>query len=57
MIKDIECPMCNGEGKIWKSRYGGNDPDVWSVECQHCDGTGTYELDLNDEIDDEEGEW
>ena len=32
------CPHCCGEGVIWRSRYGGNDPDVWSVPCPgDCD--------------------
>lgn len=33
------CPECEG-GVIWRSRYGGNDPDVWPVRCRECDGTG-----------------
>ena len=23
------CPHCGGEGVLYTSRYGGNDPDVW----------------------------
>lgn len=37
----IPCPTCAGEGNIWKSRYGGNDPDVWNAgPCEMCDGGG-----------------
>lgn len=25
------CPDCHGEMRMWKSRYGGNDPDVWDA--------------------------
>ncbi len=51
MIATIECPDCE-EGKVWASRWGGNDPDVWAVPCKRCDGTGVLDVDLNDEIDD-----
>ena len=27
----VECEACGGEGRIFKSRYGGNDPDVWDA--------------------------
>ncbi len=54
MFIDKECPRCNGEGKVWHSRYGGNDPDVWPKTCPECDGTGIVQCDLNDEIDDDE---
>ena len=41
----VECDDCGGEGRIWKSRYGGNDPDVWRVgPCEACDGTGHVEV-------------
>ncbi len=33
------CPDCE-DGTIWRSKYGGNDPDVWPVRCERCDGTG-----------------
>lgn len=52
MIADRECPRCHGEGKIWLSRYGGNDPDVWPNTCPVCDGAGVIQVDLNDEADD-----
>lgn len=36
------CWKCQGEGRIFESRYGGNDPDVWdSGACEACDGSGT----------------
>jgi len=39
MTNPIPCPHCE-DGLRWVSRYGGNDPDVWSVECEDCEGTG-----------------
>lgn len=50
MIETVECPDCE-EGTIWKSRRGGNDPDVWPTTCPTCEGCGTVEVDLNDEAD------
>jgi hypothetical protein len=35
----IDCPHCE-DGVGFKSRHGGNDPDVWAVRCEECDGTG-----------------
>jgi len=41
----ITCEDCRGAGKLYKSRYGGNDPDVWCIgTCQACDGAGEVEL-------------
>lgn len=38
------CLTCGGEGKLYTSRYGGNDPDVWPTgPCEACDGTGWQE--------------
>lgn len=35
------CERCGGEGKLYTSRYGGNDPDVWPTgDCPVCEGTG-----------------
>jgi hypothetical protein len=35
------CERCGGEGKLYTSRYGGNDPDVWPTgTCAVCEGTG-----------------
>lgn len=35
------CRECNGEGRVWASRYGGNDPDVWDAgPCERCQGSG-----------------
>ena len=39
MIQPISCPHCE-DGTVWKSRYGGNDPNVWAVECDECEGSG-----------------
>jgi hypothetical protein len=36
----VLCEACGGEGRIYKSRYGGNDPDVWDAgPCLECNGT------------------
>jgi hypothetical protein len=35
------CSKCGGEGSLYGSRYGGNDPDVWRTgKCDACDGSG-----------------
>lgn len=35
------CEGCGGEGKLYTSRWGGNDPDVWPTgTCETCRGTG-----------------
>lgn len=35
------CQHCGGEGRIFKSKYGGNDPDVWDAgKCEVCEGSG-----------------
>lgn len=32
------CPHCCGEGVIWRSKWGGNDPDVTARPCPgECD--------------------
>lgn len=37
----LTCTRCEGEGSIYASRYGGNDPDVWRVgPCEDCGGSG-----------------
>lgn len=37
----LTCTICQGEGSIYASRYGGNDPDVYRVgPCDDCDGSG-----------------
>jgi hypothetical protein len=38
-----ECPHCE-EGIIWRSRYGGNDPDTRPVGCEQCDGEGNMPI-------------
>lgn len=52
------CEACGGEGRIWKSRYGGNDPDVWDAgPCPVCNGTAYVEVDSEaatmDEVEDD----
>jgi len=39
MTGSLPCPHCE-DGTQWRSRYGGNDPDVWAVTCEECSGTG-----------------
>jgi hypothetical protein len=35
------CSKCSGEGSLYTSKYGGNDPDVWRTgECESCNGSG-----------------
>lgn len=37
----LPCSKCQGEGRIFKSKYGGNDPDVWDAgPCGVCEGSG-----------------
>ena len=37
----LTCTKCAGEGHIYKSQFGGNDPDVWPAgKCDACDGGG-----------------
>ena len=41
MVRRIFCGKCGGEGQIYTSRYGGNDPDVWPTgQCDACEGSG-----------------
>ena len=37
----LTCDDCDGEGQVYRSRGGGNDPDGWLVRCAYCDGQGT----------------
>jgi len=42
----IPCAKCSGEGTIYNSRYGGNDPNVWAAgECGACGGSGNQKCD------------
>jgi hypothetical protein len=35
------CTRCGGEGRIYTSCYGGNDPNVRDAgECPACEGSG-----------------
>ena len=41
MATILPCSKCGGEGRIFKSKYGGNDPDVWDAgQCDICEGDG-----------------
>ncbi len=38
--RSLTCSKCGGEGQLYTSRYGGNDPDVWPTgECPVCEGS------------------
>lgn len=38
--RSLTCSKCGGEGQLYTSKYGGNDPDVWPVgECPVCEGS------------------
>ena len=40
-MADLPCMSCGGEGRNWKSKHGGNDPDVWDAgPCPTCEGSG-----------------
>jgi hypothetical protein len=42
----IPCIKCQGEGRIFESKYGGNDPDVWDAgKCEACEGSGNHTCD------------
>jgi len=46
------CEKCGGEGTLYKSKYGGNDPDVWPIgKCDDCEGSGEVELETDMERD------
>ena len=37
----LPCTKCGGEGTLYTSRHGGNDPDVWPIgTCDACGGSG-----------------
>lgn len=66
MIIDVECPTCNGLGEVTgstpsiRSRYVGRDdlnPDDYAEPCPRCGGSGMVAHDLNEDADDEDGEW
>lgn len=40
-VLTYECPDCDGEGRATRSKWGGNDPDTWTVRCETCHGEGT----------------
>ena len=37
----LTCDDCGGDGSVYRSKFGGNDPDGWLVRCAYCDGEGT----------------
>lgn len=42
----ITCLKCQGEGSLYTSKHGGNDPDVWRTgECPTCNGSGNAPCD------------
>lgn len=52
MIIDIECPFCNGVGRVHSSARNG-DPMDDGEDCPRCGGSGSVAHDLNEDIDDE----
>jgi hypothetical protein len=37
----LPCAACGGEGRKFRSQWGGNDPDIWDAgECEDCEGSG-----------------
>ncbi len=41
----VQCGACGGEGRKFRSRYGGNDPDVWDDgPCPACGGACYVEI-------------
>ena len=50
--RKVPCEECE-DGLVYKSRYGGNDPDTWTVKCDECDGTGWVWVDQEEEDEDE----
>lgn len=59
MIIDVCCPTCNGEGWLPKRRVlvTGSPTQVFEEDCPVCKGTGAVQENLNDEADDDDGEW
>jgi DnaJ-class molecular chaperone len=46
VLRRFNCQLCAGEGVIYTSAHGGNDPDVRAVRsCEACDGTGDERCD------------
>ena len=42
MARILCCSKCGGEGSLYASKYGGNDPDVWPTgTCDACEGSGS----------------
>lgn len=58
MIIDIDCPLCRGEGFIAERKVLiGTRAGVYEIDCPRCGGSGTVAHDLNEDADDEDGEW
>lgn len=39
----LNCSHCGGEGKVYASKHGGNDPDVWPAgDCPACGGSANH---------------
>ena len=60
MIIDIECPQCNGEGKVMGVApskralfvsYDDLSPDDYALDCPNCDATGVVEYDPEEEAE------
>jgi DnaJ-class molecular chaperone len=56
-VRIVLCEACGGDGRVWTSRYGGNDPDVWDAgPCPVCEGTGDEIVEVQP-IEMEDLEW
>lgn len=51
MTRLEECPRCRGVG-LQHSPGRNGDPMDPGVPCHQCEGTGTVEVDLNEELED-----
>ncbi len=57
MIIDVECDFCRGLGKVMRNGPPYGDPNDPGKKCPECDGAGVVSHDLNDDVDDDNGEW
>jgi DnaJ-class molecular chaperone len=58
MIIDIECPLCRGDGFIAERKVLiGTRAGVYEIDCPRCGGIGSVAQDLNEDADDDGGEW